>query len=296
MTNYIKKVSIILVNYNGLEDTVSCVESLQKICYKNFEIIVVDNGSADDYKLLKKGLDGKNVTILRTNNNLGFSGGNNIGIKYALESNADYVLLLNNDTVVESDFLNPMVQISDEYNDQVVVTCKIMYESRRNIVWYAGGSFSKITSRTVSYGINKIDDEYLSVKYVTFASGCCLLIPCSVARKVGLMNEDYFLYCEDTDYCLRVIRCGYKIIFEPKSKIYHKVSASTNRLPGMQTYYLVRNKLYIIKEYVDVKFKLLAYGYLLFETIKRLMTREYDFDSAKEGVKDFCGGICGRKE
>ena len=296
MTSCSKKVSIILVNYNGLKDTISCVESLQGISYQNYEIIIVDNGSENDYRLLKDVYSGTNIKILSTNNNIGFSGGNNVGIKYALESKSDYILLLNNDTVVESDFLTSMVQTAEKNNDEVVVTCKIMYESRRDIVWYAGGSFSKITSRTVSYGINKIDDEFSSVKHVTFASGCCMLIPCYVVRVVGLMDEKYFLYCEDTDYCLRIIRSGYKIIFEPKSKIYHKVSASANRLPGIQTYYLVRNKLYIIKKYVDIKFRLLAYGYLLIEIIKRLMTREYDYISAKDGFKDFCSGVCGRKK
>ena len=293
-----KKVIIIVVNYNGFSDTVECVESLKKINYTNFEheIIVVDNGSINDFEKLKNKLEVDNVVVLDAGSNLGFSGGNNVGIRYAIDNGADYILLLNNDTLVEPDFLNHMVRTAKENNGDAVVTNKIMCEAERNIIWYAGGSFNSKTSRTVAFGINEKDCEKYSVKCeVSFASGCCMLIPINIINAVGLMCEDYFLYCEDTDYCLRILNAGFKILYEPKAKIYHKINSSTSKIAGIQAYYLVRNKLYIISKFIKPKYRLIAYTYVYAETIKRIMTKEYDYKSVRRGLSDFKKNIKGKK-
>lgn len=291
-----KRVSIILVNYNGFEDTVGCVESLLQIDYSNFEIVIVDNGSSDDYRKLREEYNSSNVIVLDSGKNLGFSGGNNIGIRYAIERGTDYILLLNNDTIVEPDFLAHMVFAANEHNDGYVITNKMMYAFEKGKIWCAGGNFDPKTSRTSAYGINETDrDEYNHRREINFASGCCMLIPSKVLYAVGLMKEDYFLYCEDTDYCLRIQKAGFGILYEPKSKIYHKVNASTNKIAGIQTYYLVRNKLYIIKYYIQYRYKLRAYLYVAAETIKRIISREYNFFAAINGVKDFILGIKGKK-
>lgn len=291
-----KKVSIILVNYNGYFDTVECIKSLKNIAYDNYEIIIVDNGSTDDYLKLKKTYMQDNVIVINSGSNLGFSGGNNIGIKYAIENKTDYILLLNNDTEVEPDFLNYMVNDCMDSNDNVVVTNKIMYMREKNKIWYGGGKFNSITSRTIAYGINQEDcKEYNMPMKVSFASGCCLLIPVGIIESIGLMSEDFFLYCEDTEYCLRIQRAGYEILYEPNSKIYHKVNASTSKITGIQTYYLVRNKMYIVKKYIKNQYKFMAYFYTLSETIKRVLTKEYEYESAICGLKDFCKNIIGKK-
>lgn len=288
------KVSIILVNYNGYNDTVECLESLNHINYIDYEIIIVDNGSTDDYEKLKALSHYKNVIILNAGENIGFSGGNNLGIQYAMEHNADYILLLNNDTLVEPNFLNYMVASSD--NGNYVITSKILYAKERDKIWYAGGNFNRKTSRTSAYGINEIDSEkYSKEQEVNFASGCCILVPATILNNVGLMSEEYFLYCEDTDYCLRILNAGFKIIYEPKAQIYHKVNASTIKIAGIQAYYLVRNKLYIIKQFIEEKYKLLAYTYVYAETIKRVLTGEYDLNNVRTAIKDFKQGIKGKK-
>lgn len=291
-----KKVSIILVNYNGYIDTVECVKSLKDIAYDNYEIIIVDNGSAEDFLKLKKTYIEDDVIVINSGDNLGFSGGNNVGIKYAIENKTDYILLLNNDTIVESDFLNYMVDDCLNNNDNIVVANKIMYLKEKSKIWYGGGSFSSITSRTIAYGINEEDIGKCNLKMkVSFASGCCMLIPVEVIQNIGFMNEEFFLYCEDTDYCQRIQNAGYMIIYEPKSKIYHKVSASTNKITGVQTYYLVRNKLYIVKKYIKTRYKFIAYVYVMLETLKRILAGEYQGYSAFSGMQDFCKGIMGKK-
>ena len=291
------KVSIILVNYNGFKDTVECINSLRHIDYINYDIIVVDNDSEEDYELLSDRYAGSNdITIISSGSNLGFSGGNNIGISYARNQGAEYILLLNNDTLVETDFLTDMVSTAQQFNNRCAITSKIMYAYDKKRIWYAGGKFDFKTSRTSVDGINEKDSEkYNKAQKVSFASGCCLLIPIEILEKIGLMNEDYFLYCEDTDYCLRILKAGFEIMYEPKSKIYHKVNASTNKIAGIQTYYLVRNKLFIVKKYVEIRYKAFAYLYVITETIKRVITREYDVESVKAGVIDFCKGFNGKK-
>lgn len=291
------KVSIILVNYNGFKDTVECINSLRHIDYIDYDIIVVDNDSEKDYELLSDRYAGSNdITIISSGSNLGFSGGNNIGISYARNQGAEYILLLNNDTLVENDFLTDMVSTAQQFNNRCAITSKIMYACDKERIWYAGGKFDFKTSRTSVDGINKKDSEkYNKAQKVSFASGCCLLIPIEILDKIGLMNEDYFLYCEDTDYCLRILKAGFEIMYEPKSKIYHKVNASTNKIAGIQTYYLVRNKLYIVQKYVEIRYKAFAYLYVITETIKRVITREYDAESVKAGVIDFCKGFNGKK-
>lgn len=294
-----KKVIIIVINYNGFSDTVECVESLKKINYTNFEyeIIVVDNGSFNDFEKLKnKFVADNNVVVLDAGSNLGFSGGNNLGIRYAFDKGADYILLLNNDTLVEPNFLDYMVMSAKENSDDVVVTNKIMCEAERNTIWYAGGSFNSKTSRTVAFGINEEDcEKYSGRREVSFASGCCMLIPINIINAVGLMCEDYFLYCEDTDYCLRILNAGFKILYEPKAKIYHKINSSTSKIAGIQTYYLVRNKFYIIRKFIKPKYRLIAYTYVYAETIKRIMTKEYDYKSVKNGISDFKKNKKGKK-
>lgn len=290
------KVAIVLINFNGFIDTVECIDSLNDIDYTNYEIIVVDNDSEKDYDLLSAKYSDSNVTILSSESNLGFSGGNNIGISYARNQGAGYILLLNNDTLVENDFLTNMVSTAQKLNNRCVITSKIMYAYDKERIWYAGGKFDFKTSRTSVDGINEKDSEkYNKAQKVSFASGCCLLIPIEILDKIGLMNEDYFLYCEDTDYCLRILKADFEIMYEPKSKIYHKVNASTNKIAGIQTYYLVRNKLFIVKKYIRPVYKPLSYIYILLEILKRALTGEYEIKSVLDGIRDFMRNIIGKK-
>ncbi|MCL6100217.1 MAG: glycosyltransferase family 2 protein [Bacteroidetes bacterium] len=244
------KVSIIILNWNGLADTIECLESLSKIDYPNYDVIVVDNNSYnDDAKIIHERFGNFIKQIITNKRNLGFSGGNNVGIQYALQNGATFILLLNNDTIVEPNFLSELVKKSTLSPTIGMLTPMIKYFSDKNLIWAAGGYISKIRASGFAFGNNKTENLFEEDKYCTFGSGCCLLINCDVIRKVGLLDEKYFLYLEDTDYSKRVIDSGYRILYAGSSVIYHKVGATTSSKDKLlPTYYSIRNRLYFAKK------------------------------------------------
>jgi len=261
------RVSIVIVNWNGYEDTLECIASLQKINYKNYEIVLVDNGSTIDNFSEFENIS-TNFRLLRSEENLGFSGGNNIGIKYSLKQSVDYILLLNNDTIVEKNFLKPLIEKFSDIEDIGIVAPQINYYDEPRRVWSAGGKISMIRGSGFADS-NKLESELkLSSREVHFVSGCCMLVRREVFQKTGLFDENFFLYVEDADFCYRVKKIGYKIYVTTQSKIFHKVNTSTkenfSRLP---LYYTTRNRLYLSKKnfriYFPVTFFYIAITMLL---------------------------------
>lgn len=231
-------VYIILLNYKGYEYTTACVHSLQNITYDNYKIIIVDNCSNDgSFERLRD--ENPDVVVLLAEENNGFSAGNNIGIRYAMEHGSDFVLLLNNDTEVDPYFLQKMVKASDL---NTVVTPTIYYYDDKSTIWYADGKINKYRA-TVSNGTDK------ESKYCSYASGCCVLIPRNIIHRVGYWAEEYFMYYEDMDYSLRVQHAGFKIYYEHEAIIYHKVGKSAGVMSKLSIYYNVRNRFYIIEKY-----------------------------------------------
>lgn len=280
-------VAIILVNFNGADDTIDCIKSLSKMRDIEYEVVVVDNCSSNDsIDKLKQSQERYRFTLLQTKCNNGFSSGNNIGIEYA--KNADYYLLLNNDTVVKPDFLKKMI---DEFqkNPQCGATIsKILYYSQPDTIWYAGGSFNQRTARSKHYHYNKKDNikDTLPQK-VTFASGCCLCVSKKVIETIGFLNEDFFLYEEDTEFCYRITEAGFDIVYVPDSVIYHKVSASTGQGSPMSQYYSVRNKYYLIKMHFKGINKVIAYLYCTMQFLFRCIKKEQRFKYYKSGFRAF---------
>ena len=288
-------VYIILVNYNGCEDTIECVQSLSEMDYEEYRIVVVDNGSSDDSLEKLNLIRNDKIIVIDAQMNLGFSGGNNVGINYALEHGAEYILLLNNDTIVQKNFLRELVCTAREYDNKAVITSKILYAFDEKSIWYAGGIFNSITSRTSSIGIHELDEgQYDICKVVSFVSGCCMFIPVGIIREVGLMSEEYFLYCEDTDFCCRIMKKGYQLVYQPSSVIFHKVSASTTKLNELMNYYIVRNKLIMVRKHIRLRYKGVAYGYVIAESIKRIIGKEYSFSAVAKAFNHFRKGIRGR--
>lgn len=250
---------IILVNYKGYADTIDCVKSLLKINYTNYKIVIVENASSDAELLKKNQFINENAVVLYTTENKGFSAGNNIGIKYAMNFDADYFLLLNNDTVVQADFLNQLVKTAEKNKKIGIVTGKIYFYKNPNELWYSGGCYDRNSGITNQVMFDKsINDE----KSITFASGCLMLISRDCIKKVGLLDDSYFMYSEDTDYCCRVCDAGFKIIWNPKSIIYHKVSASVGDSSPFQQYYITRNNLIMAKKYGISKIKTFFYRFM----------------------------------
>lgn len=287
-----KKVYVIIVNYNNYNDTIECVKSLKKVNYTNFHIVIVDNNSSNDsVKKLKKALS--TCRIIELNENLGFAGGNNEGIKYALDSGAEYVLLLNNDTLVKSDFL---INMMSEFEDDLVgmVGSKIMYYSDKNRIWFGGGKIDWFKFIGVNIGMKEVDSKcYNNRCEVDFISGCCMLIKSSVFKVVGLLPEEYFMYYEDVDFCVKVRKSGFKLIYQPSSVIYHKVSISSggeNSIFSIK--FMTRNKLVFMKKYHN-EVSNLVYGFAIlyyyfsriFRIIGYLCRNHYDKALAiKQGI------------
>ncbi|HHD2736346.1 TPA: glycosyltransferase family 2 protein [Clostridium perfringens] len=283
-------VYIILLNYNGANDTIECINSIENIKYKNYKIIIVDNNSTDNsLEILMKYIGNKHK-IISSNKNNGFSFGNNIGIKEAINQGADYVLLLNNDTLVEKDFLNHLVSSIKE--NVGIAIGKIYYEKDRKRLWYDGGSINKKIGKVIHYNYNCIDKNYnYSEKKVSFATGCCMLIPISIFSSVGLLDESYFLYYEDADYSSKVSAAGYDIVYNPKSIIYHKVSATTGKKSSLTQYYMARNALLFINNNINKKYKVFSIIYFYIKSIWLLLKGEISFKSYFNGVKDYYKNI-----
>ncbi|VYU30775.1 N-acetylglucosaminyl-diphospho-decaprenol L-rhamnosyltransferase [Clostridium tertium] len=290
------KVAIILVNYNGEKYNEECINSILKSTYKNYEIIVIDNNSTDNsVKLLEEKFN-SDIKIIMSDSNLGFSGANNLGIKYALNNGFDYVMLLNNDTIIESDMIELMIDASDS---KYVISPKIYYYDNKNIIWSAGGGMNWIKGLPIQYGINELDSyENNKKKNIEFATGCCILIPIECIEKIGLMSEEYFLYYEDTDYCVRMIRSGYEIYFEPKAVMYHKVSASTGgEKSKTYWYYMIRNRLLFNKKFNEKIFSYRLYFFLTtsVKLFKYLFKRErVKLEGTINGIFDFFKGAEGK--
>ncbi len=200
-------------------------------------------------KILRDSLKQMNITLIFNDNNKGFTGGNNVGITKAINSNSEFVLLLNNDTVVEPDFLEPLINVFHKHKNAGIAAPQINYYQKKNLIWTEGGTISKLRGSGFAYSDRADTIENNDDKIVGFVSGCCMLLRKDIIEKVGLFDEDFFLYVEDTDLCFRTLETGYKIIISHKSKIYHKVGASTNRnLSLLPLYYVTRNRLYFARK------------------------------------------------
>ena len=248
------KVFIIILNYNGWKDTRECLKSLEVLNYNNFEVIVVDNGSKE--KLKCESLNFKIVQFFNKEN-LGFSRGNNIGIKYALENNTNYILLLNNDIIARPDFLEKLVKVAENDKKTGILGPRIYkysLDKSLNKVHFAGGKINWLYTKA----IHQKRAEYKQTLNSDYITGACMLIKRKVIDKIGLMPEKYFLYFEDVDWCLKAQRAGYKCVLVPNAKIWHKVSQSTKPGSFSYIYYHTRNGLLLAKRNAPFFIKTIA--------------------------------------
>ncbi|WP_248722650.1 glycosyltransferase family 2 protein [Seonamhaeicola sp. ML3] len=271
-------VSIVSVNYNQPEITCEMLESLRGVTYPNFETLIVDNGSPTNSPLIIKEKYPEAKLII-SDKNLGFAGGNNIALK---EAKGDYVLLLNNDTEVEPDFLDSLVELMESDDTIGIVSSKILFYHEDNIIQYAGSSpLNPITSRGVTYGNKEKDNgQFKKATETSYPHGACMMIRRSVLEELGLLYEGYFLYYEELDFAERVKRAGYKIYFQPNSSILHKESISTGKNSPLKTYYLNRNRVLFVRRNTTGITLVLAIIYfytvsLAKNTIKYLFDRKH---------------------
>lgn len=246
-------VSILIVNWNARENLKECLISLFKIAYLNFEIILVDNGSEDDsVEMAEKSFP--KVLIVKSEKNLGFAGGNNLGLKYCY---GKYILFLNNDTIVTKDFLGKLVKFMEKRNDVGIIQPTILFhrpglplDRRINSV----GSFLLNSGFLyhLDYGKKFVQKNYKDSYEIFSAYGACFLARKNVIEKVGLFDPDYFAYFEETDFCHRVWLNGYKIMIYTKPFIYHKGAKTAQKLPSdFIQYHSFKNRLYTYLKNLD---------------------------------------------
>lgn len=292
------KISIIIVNYNGWKDTIECLKSLEQVKYDLFEVVLVDNASTDEsVKELRKFKKKSNLKIklLLENNNGGFAAGNNTGIKYALATDSQYFLMLNNDTLVDQNFLEEL--LLPFVDSEVGATIgQIYYAGNRQMIWYAGGNVNEKYMKPSHFRFNEVEQMHISEqKEVSFATGCCICCSRKCIEKVGLWDEIYFLYEEDVDLSIRIRRSGFKIIYNSDSIIFHKVSASTSKISGGAQYYQIRNRLLIIKKFLKGSRKITAYIYTILMGLNRVRKKEYKMDPLLEAVRAFNNNEKGKR-
>jgi len=301
------KVFIIILNWNGWSDTLECLKSLESNDYLNCQVVIVDNGSKN-----RPELSDSKIKIIYNKKNLGFSGGNNVGIKYALDRGADYVLLLNNDVIVSPDFLTKLIKAGESNEKFGFLGSKIYFYppamlrkamragDQKDKIWFAGGQVNLINNKKhwlynkgVMRGCGEIDQgqyDKPDIQETEYITGCCLLAKKEVIEKIGLMPEEYFVYYEDTDWSFKARRAGFKCIFVPQSKIWHKGSKSSIEYSLSYIYYHTRNGLLFATRYAPWYIKPLIYLDALWR-IKKQNIKAVLFPSKRVWAKGILLGI-----
>jgi len=290
------KVSIIVLNWNGKQDTIGCLESLKKITYKNYEIILVDNGSDDgsaDY--FEKNYP--YVTLLKNKENLGFTGGNNVGIQYALKEGSDYIMLLNNDTIVDSNIINSCLNAFIQDEKLGLVGPKVVYYSNPENIWCAGCSYNPILGRAVMYGTFSKKKDFEKEERVDWISFCVVMIKREVFEAIGFLDDNFFSSYEDLDFCLRSKKKGYLCGYAPSTVVKHKIAQDWGGLDNpLYIYYQVRNALLCMRKNRSLLGFCIFFGTYLCISIVRRMYRLYSVGKADHikyiymGIYDFLKG------
>lgn len=302
-----KKISVILVNYNGKKFNDTCIRSiLRSTIGEQIQVVVVDNGSTDDSLAALRDTWGGSgqVQILALEENFGFAKANNVGMRWSVEQGIRYFLLLNNDTEIKPDTIERMLQCHERTG--AIVAPKVYYADRKNVIWCAGGDFTPVIRKSVQRGLNQPDrGQFDQSGRCGFANGCALLLSAEILERIGPMDERFFLYYEDTEYSLRAAAMGVEIRYCAKAVVYHKVNGSTegNEKPA-NAYYITRNWLLCNRLHMwGMRGKhgrfLLFLGYFFFNrlawmTIWFLQGKPQMCTATCRGVRDFCRGRWGK--
>ena len=241
-----KSIGIVIVNYNGEKYQNDCIDSILKSKYDNYKIIIVDNKSTDNSMKMLDSYKTDKIIKIYNNDNYGVAKGNNIGINKSIELGCEYTLLLNNDTILNDNVIPELIKNTINYD---VIVPKIYFWST-NKIWYGGGSFVRLKCINKHLHFNQEDNGIKYKKEYSYAPTCCMLIKNSIFKKIGFMDENYFIYFDDTDFCFRLKLAGIKIGFINNAFIYHKVSLSTGGSKSkISVYYENRNRFYFRKKF-----------------------------------------------
>jgi GT2 family glycosyltransferase len=288
------KHAVIILNYNGSSETISCLDSINKT-KDTPHVIVVDNSSTDDSVAALLARYPK-LDLIKSEQNLGFAGGNNLGIKKALRLGAKVVYLLNNDTVVDPDLFFRAYRATLGKN--AIIGAKIYYaknyeyhgnqKGQGNILWYAGGEFDWSSVTATHRGVDQPDlAQFETIQKTGFVTGCFMAIPRAVVSKLGYLDDSLFLYLEDADYCLRAQKQGVNLIYHPRLILYHKNSVTSSKSTGTTDYYITRNRFSLAKKYGGFK--------LTLALVREALTRNWNNPLRRAAFFDYLWGKMGNR-
>lgn len=297
------KIYVVILNYKGDEDTLELLNSLKKVNKEgiNLHTLVIDNYPAKPIDVNESDFQDIGLKVIINSKNLGFAGGSNVGIKHALGDGADAVLMLNNDVLVDPDFLKNLVGEMSEKGDGIY-SPKIYFakgfefhkkkykkEEQGHVIWYAGGMIDWKNIYGSHRGVDEVDHGQFDSNIETeFATGCCFLITRKVIEKTGMFDEKYFLYYEDMDLSLRARSKGFKIYYTPNSFIWHKNAGSVGGSGSeMQDYFITRNRLLFGNKYAPIRAKIA----IMKEGLKLMRSGRA---MQRQGAKDFFIGRFGK--
>jgi GT2 family glycosyltransferase len=289
------KIFVVILNWNRAQDTIECLRSVSQLRVGGYELrtIVVDNASSDDSIKKIAGFDPE-LKIIKNNENLGFAEGNNVGVRYALQNGADYVLVLNNDTLVAKNLVKELLQVAEKHKNFGAASPKIYFakgfefhkgrykESELGkVIWYAGGDIDWQNVYGTTHGVDEVDKGQFDQEGPTdFATGTAMFLSAQALKKVGLFDRRYYLYFEDTELSQRLKKAGFAVLYAPKGIVWHKVAQSSGIGSGLNDYFLTRNRLIFGLKYAPFRAKLA----LIKESIRFLI---YGRPWQKIGVRDF---------
>jgi GT2 family glycosyltransferase len=302
-------VFILVLNWNSHRFTLKCVQSLHMLTYHNHRILLIDNGSTDgSEEILRAAFPA--LTLIQTGENLGYAGGNNVGIDHALASGADYIWLLNNDTEVDVYALSALVEALETNAQASVAGSKIYSLEEPEILSYAGGVIDPWRGQVRHRGRGEVDrGQYDLCQPTAFVTGCSLLIRSSTIRRCGMIDAGFFLYYEDLDWNLRIQKAGFLCLYVPESKLWHQEGGSLGRSLGKKmkpdvVYYIARNSLYFYEAHFPIFQRLSASIWNLLSQLKTWFTLYFRRDAQykpygraiRQGWSDYLGRIRGSRK
>jgi GT2 family glycosyltransferase len=289
-------ITILILNYVQWGDTSKCVRSLRQSTYTSYEIVIIDNGSPNDseQQLRKEFPD---LTFYQTGKNLGYTGGINFGIRKVLQGKSEFILILNPDTEVDPFCLSRLVRALEENQDAAVAGGTILYASDHQKIWYAGGELIPWKGVAEHFTTMRGEDDLVPGRFrkVTFVTGCAMLLRVSAINSIGFLDERFFMYLDDIEYCARVQRLGFSLIYVPGATIFHNVVWVDEAVHKL--YYSIRNRFLLIRTSffgIDRWFGLFYFSLsLIVKLVNWRFTNYGFFRAAWMGIEDYFLGNFG---
>jgi GT2 family glycosyltransferase len=293
------KVALVILTWNGIADLMPCLASVRQLDYANLVVIVADNGSTDGTQAAVRA-EYPEVMLVENGRNLGYAEGNNAAIRRALELDADYVMLLNNDTEVERAMLRELIAVGEANPDVGIVGPLIYYHADRQRIWSAGARIDWHLAEVILLRKDELDapGEHEPTQ-VPFIGGCALCAKRAAIERVGLIDPRFFIYYEELDWCERMRRAGFRLLLVPRAKVWHKVSRAFGQASPTTTYYMTRNRLLFLQKNLRWPARWRSLARTGLETLKTIVLRHMrgqrsDSAARWRALRDYAAGRFGQ--